>query len=72
MIMLHQIDIYDQIPRICGGLQLVFYYITSVTRAEMHLLLIISINLYDRNGIKFNALASSDVIVLNLIIIHII
>ena len=42
--------------------------ITSDTRAEMHLFLIISINLYVRNSIKFNVLASSGVIVLKLII----
>ena len=53
-----------------GGTFLVLIH-TSDTRAEMHLFLIISINLYDRNSIKFNALASSDVIVLNLKIIHI-
>ena len=37
----------------------------------MHLFLIISINLYGRNSIKFNTLTSRDVIVLNVIIIPI-
>ena len=45
--------------------------LTSVTRAEMHLFPIICINLYGRNGIKVNALASRDVIVLTVIIIPI-